>query len=153
MNPEPSEELSGPQNEIAETDIIFECPHCAKSMAIDRRGAGLMISCPDCGTRVRVPGPDPQESAITGDAISSNDPHTRDLAQALDQSREKIQQLMGHLDDARQRRSTLVKKRIQESIRLGQVSDELAVIQAAVDRIVSMLQDAMNEHADDDDEW
>jgi DNA-directed RNA polymerase subunit RPC12/RpoP len=54
---------SGPANEIVETDIIFECPHCAKSMAIDQRGGGLMISCPDCGSRIQVPHPEEGWSA------------------------------------------------------------------------------------------
>ncbi len=150
------EEGSGPQTEIAESDIIFECPQCAKSMAIDRRGAGLMISCPDCGTRVRVPAPDlldPDLSTAVREAGTSNDPHARNLVQALDHSRDKVQQLMRHLDETRQRRSDLEKKRIQESMRLGRIGDELAIIQAAIDRITGILQDALNEHADDGDSW
>jgi len=156
MNSLPSGEFTGPHNEIAETDIIFECPHCAKSMAIDRRGAGLMISCPDCGTRIRVPesdGLDVAPEPLVDDHLSSNNPKMRDLAQALNQSREKVQQLMRLLDEARQRRGMLEKRRIAEAGRLGKIGDELAVIQSAIDRMAGLIQDALAEHADDGDDW
>lgn len=156
MNAETSEEFPGPQNEIADTDIIFECPHCAKSMAIDRRGAGLMISCPDCGTRIRVPYTDGLEipsASVSGDPSLAIEPQTRDLAQALHQSREKVQQLIRLLDEARHRRITLEKMRLVEAGRLGKISDELAVIQSAIDRIAGLLEDAITEHADDGDGW
>ncbi len=48
-------------NEIKETDIIFDCPNCAKSLAIDYRGAGLSIPCTDCGQYVDVPIPEGME--------------------------------------------------------------------------------------------
>ena len=35
-------------DEIPETDIVFECPHCGKSLSIDPRGAGLVIRCTQC---------------------------------------------------------------------------------------------------------
>lgn len=48
-------------NEIKETDIIFDCPNCGKSLAIDYRGAGLTIPCTDCGQYVDVPIPEGME--------------------------------------------------------------------------------------------
>ena len=44
--------------EIRDTDIVFDCPHCGHSLAIDYRGAGLQISCSECGEPVLVPIPD-----------------------------------------------------------------------------------------------
>ncbi|MFZ4395154.1 MAG: DUF2569 family protein [Kiritimatiellia bacterium] len=44
--------------EITENDIVFDCPHCGKSLAIDRRAAGTRVVCPDCQNQVRVPIPD-----------------------------------------------------------------------------------------------
>lgn len=44
--------------EIRDTDIVFDCPHCGKNLVIDYRGAGLQISCSDCGRDVLVPIPD-----------------------------------------------------------------------------------------------
>lgn len=54
-----SEELD--VSEIPETDILFECPHCGKSLSIDQRGAGLVIRCTQCGNQVTVPIPDGME--------------------------------------------------------------------------------------------
>jgi ribosomal protein S27E len=44
--------------EIRDTDISFDCPHCGKNLVIDYRGAGLQIDCTECGASVLVPIPD-----------------------------------------------------------------------------------------------
>ena len=44
--------------DIRDTDIVFDCPHCGKNLVIDYRGAGLQISCSECGETVLVPIPD-----------------------------------------------------------------------------------------------
>ena len=43
--------------EIRDTDIVFDCPHCSKTLVIDYRGAGLQINCSECGKDVLVPIP------------------------------------------------------------------------------------------------
>lgn len=53
-----SESQSDSDSEIKESDIIFDCPLCGKSLAIDFRGAGLTIPCTDCGESVVVPIPE-----------------------------------------------------------------------------------------------
>ncbi len=47
-----------PETEIRDTDIVFDCPHCGHNLAIDYRGAGLQITCVNCGENVLVPIPD-----------------------------------------------------------------------------------------------
>ena len=47
--------------EILDTDIVFDCPHCGKNLVIDYRGAGLQITCSECGESVLVPIPDGME--------------------------------------------------------------------------------------------
>ncbi len=49
--------------EIRDTDIVFDCPRCGKSLVIDYRGAGLQIECSTCGSEVLVPIPDGMELA------------------------------------------------------------------------------------------
>lgn len=44
--------------DIRDTDIVFDCPHCGKTLVIDYRGAGLEINCSSCGESVLVPIPD-----------------------------------------------------------------------------------------------
>lgn len=46
------------ETEIRDTDIVFDCPHCGHNLAIDYRGAGLQITCVNCGESVLVPIPD-----------------------------------------------------------------------------------------------
>lgn len=62
-----SENLNEVQTETAEdsqevqindTDIVFDCPHCGHNLCIDYRGAGLQITCSECGEAVLVPIPD-----------------------------------------------------------------------------------------------
>ena len=48
-------------NEIRDTDISFDCPHCGKNLVIDYRGAGLQVQCSECGEQVLVPIPDGME--------------------------------------------------------------------------------------------
>ncbi len=45
-------------DEIRVTDIVFDCPHCGHNLAIDYRGAGLQITCVECGQPVQVPIPE-----------------------------------------------------------------------------------------------
>ena len=52
---------NGDETEIRDTDIVFDCPHCGKNLVIDYRGAGLQISCSECGETVLVPIPDGME--------------------------------------------------------------------------------------------
>ena len=52
---------NGDETEIRDTDIVFDCPHCGKSLVIDYRGAGLQINCTECGEPVLVPIPDGME--------------------------------------------------------------------------------------------
>jgi len=54
---------SAEEAEIRDTDIVFDCPQCGKSLVIDYRGAGLQINCSECGEPVLVPIPDGMQLA------------------------------------------------------------------------------------------
>ncbi len=56
-----AEHENAEEAEIRDTDIVFDCPHCGKNLVIDYRGAGLQISCSECGEPVLVPIPDGME--------------------------------------------------------------------------------------------
>jgi len=51
------EETEG-EEDIGDTDIVFDCPHCGHNLVIDYRGAGLQINCAKCGQAVSVPIPE-----------------------------------------------------------------------------------------------
>jgi predicted RNA-binding Zn-ribbon protein involved in translation (DUF1610 family) len=103
--------------ELQPTDIIFECPQCGKSLAIDVRGAGYLVKCPDCGTQLQVPGFESEEEG----ASAPVPPPAGDLAATVQ-----------HLE----------RLRALDHERLQQVSGEVALIQASLDRIVGLLEDA-----------
>ena len=106
--------------EIGPEDIIFNCPKCGKSLTIDVRGA---VPCPDCGTQVMVPS---GENAADSDAEG-------------DLSPEEMHQSLATLVD---RIHELEKLRALDMVRREKVSEQVALIQAAIDRIVSIVQDA-----------
>lgn len=105
--------------EIGPEDIVFNCPRCGKSLTIDRRGAGLMVPCPDCSSQVMVPGSEAgDEEELTQEEA------TESLSLMVDRIRE------------------LEKAHAMDSVRLEKISEQLALIQAAVDRIVDIVQEA-----------
>lgn len=58
---EAGQDMSGSDGQdvqINDTDIVFDCPHCGHNLCIDYRGAGLQITCSECGEPVLVPIPD-----------------------------------------------------------------------------------------------
>ena len=57
--------------EVRDTDIVFDCPHCSKTLVIDYRGAGLQISCSECGKDVLVPIPDGMELSSSSRPVAT----------------------------------------------------------------------------------
>jgi hypothetical protein len=101
------------QEAIGANDIVFECPHCTKSLAIDCRGAGLAIRCPDCGGEVTVPIPAGVDitdldrlGAIEVKGVDENEDQTR-----MPESRDEMRLLMSELEELRFRRRYLEKQR------------------------------------------
>lgn len=83
-------------DEIRATDIVFDCPHCNHNLAIDYRGAGLQITCVECGSPVQVPIPD-------GMKIDDLDLSTGELLSQLFQTRrmlQKSEQNVAELEEA-----------------------------------------------------
>lgn len=124
--------------EYQEGDIIFDCPECQKSIAIDPRGAGLMITCPDCRERVQVPFPEEDELALE-EALGSEE-QLNEYADALSISQGKVREQMNTLEAVSKRRDFLEKMRVENMDALRVVKQEMVIIQDAVDRIASALQ-------------
>ena len=99
-------------------DIVFECPKCGKSLAIDPRGMGMVVTCPDCQTPIQVPELDGGDQ--TGEETQITEIPV-DLA-------ERVQLL--------ERFHAMDQERIQ------QISAEVGLIQAALDRVVALITDA-----------
>lgn len=81
---------------VTEKDILFDCPHCAKSLVIDERAAGLVIQCPKCSKEVEVP----QKAHVTG-ALEHHDAATLE---------EKMSQLETRMSENRMQHTETVNK-------------------------------------------
>ena len=135
---------------VAANDIVFDCPHCGKSLAIDARGAGLMINCPECQLDVQVPGVPLSERQADAAQPAAQAPHPPDISEALEASHAKIERLVASLEEVRDRRRYLEKIRSDNMARFELISKDLVTIQNAVDRIVAIIQDATAEKSPED---
>ncbi len=122
------------QEEVPETDIIFECPHCEKALSIDPRGAGLVIRCTQCGQPVTVPIPEGLE-------IDDFDATPEELSIQLLSARQHLAKAQAHTHE------------IEAELASLRAFHESAVTQAAEqarlrDRIRSRLSEAARLQAD-----
>jgi transcription elongation factor Elf1 len=125
--------------DIKDTDIVFDCPHCGKSLAIDYRGAGLMIPCTDCGKNVQVPIPEGME--ITDVDISDEEKEGRivNLRRSLAGSEMRIKQLEAEIEELTVRRDQLEKVRAENMFRFGTILEKTGVIQKSLEDIAVAL--------------
>lgn len=129
-------EPANEKSEFTDDDIIFECPFCAKSMAIDKRGMGLTINCPQCNGLVRVP--TVSESTESGDAPHAVNMPVEGLADALDESRDEIESLRRKIEELEALRSKFEYQSSEQEKKLTSLRREFGNIQSALDQ-VSML--------------
>lgn len=135
-------------------DILFDCPNCGKNLGIDARGAGLVVTCPDCGTKMQVPMSIPEAQALAGTdkppagpGIEPGNMSAADYTEvAKPASREEILQEKVHrlqltMEEVLDRKRELEKLRIDYALRFERIREEMATIQGALDRMVDILQD------------
>jgi transcription elongation factor Elf1 len=126
-------------DEIQDTDIIFDCPNCGKSLAIDYHGAGLNIPCTDCGKLVEVPIPEGMEIA---DIDSNQEEQTivvLNLRKSLAEAADKIQHLTDEVHELNSRREALEKIRTDQIYRFGAIVEKTGVIQKSMDDIAEAI--------------
>ena len=110
-------------------DVVFECENCGHSLCIDRVASGFAVTCPHCGMEQKVPG-EQMDFAAVGDETVADD--TGAEMPAADDELTQLRLRNEHLENAL----------AAQHGRLEQISREMALIQAAIDRIVGVLQDA-----------
>ena len=133
---------TGDPSDIRDTDIVFDCPFCSKSLAIDCRGAGLSIACPDCGNKIQVPIPEGMELF---DIDSTNEEqevriiHMREIISSL---QTRIRELETDAEDLRARRDSLENLRTENSLRFDVIGKEIDAVQRSMLRIAEVLASA-----------
>lgn len=109
-------------------DVVFDCVSCGRSLCIDTVASGFTIICPHCSTEQQVPGEMMEsEESVEGGMDASAD------VEELRLQKEQIENMLA----------------VQQG-RLEQISREMALIQAAIDRIVGLLQDSQVEPSNED---
>jgi hypothetical protein len=133
--------------EVKETDIVFGCPHCTKSLAIDYRGAGLFIICPDCNNRIQVPIPEGMELSDLDSTVEEQTARIIHLRELLQASQDRIRQLEREVADLEGRRKDLEALRVENLRRIGDISEDLGRIEQATARISTILKRATDASA------
>lgn len=100
-------ELYRDANEIKETDIVFDCPNCGKSLAIDYRGAGLTIPCTDCGQYVDVPIPEGMEVTDIDSSDEEQEIRILNLRRSLGAAETRIAEMEVRIRDMEAKQSSL----------------------------------------------
>lgn len=121
---------------IQPNDIVFDCPHCGKSMAIDGEGAGMAITCPDCQNVIQVPYADTMAAETAADANQMQLLHEQ-----LSAAQNRVADLAADLDLANRKIEHLEKSQSDLKTHLEQMSTEWGVIQNALDRVMALMQE------------
>lgn len=121
--------------EIRDTDIVFDCPHCGKSLVIDYQGAGLIITCTQCHKPVQVPIPE-------GMQISDLDQGPENLQAQLSTLRAALEKSERGQRELEMKVAALEEKRVSmERARAGQIH-RLAEIRGACEHVQRVLNES-----------
>lgn len=130
-----SDESIQNSEEIKDTDIVFDCPYCGKSLAIDYHGAGLNIPCSDCGKLVAVPIPEGMELGDIDGTTEEQELTIINLRKALVAAEEKVKRLEADVSEMNSRRESLEKIRTDQIYRFGAIMEKNGIIQKALNEI------------------
>jgi transcription elongation factor Elf1 len=119
-------------SEIKDSDIVFDCPHCGKSLAIDYRGAGLTIPCSDCGRNVEVPIPDGMQISDVDSTAGEQEIRILNLRRSLQNAESRIDRIESELRDVLARRDELEKSRGECLRNSAQILEKLGAIEKAM---------------------
>jgi len=135
MTDEPLDESS----EIKETDIVFDCPHCGKSLAIDYRGAGLTIPCTDCGKTCEVPIPEGMEITDIDSSDEEQEMRILNLRRSLSAAEHRIDQLETEIEELHARREVLEREHAEHTAQQGVSEDAIHALREALADAVAAL--------------
>ncbi len=127
--------------DIKDTDIIFDCPHCGKSLAIDYRGAGLTIPCSDCGTEVQVPIPEGMELTDIDSTEEEQEIRILHLRNSLTAAESRIAALEGELEEINERRKYLEASRTRNMRCFKTIREKTEVIGKALSQIADAIKE------------
>ena len=129
-------------------DIVFECGVCGKSLVINSLGAGLAVTCPDCGAEQQVPlaggvevaSPAVEPTAAPAVADEQKVEHELpEISDVLADAREQVNALTLENDELQFRRRFLEKRHALATQNLQALRREMIAIRKAMDRTEAIL--------------
>ena len=145
------EDNTGNPKQIEADDIIFDCPHCGKNLAIDARGAGLAIRCPDCGGDIQVPIPEGVDITDIDrlGALDAREAAGGEASARRPESPDEGPVQMTELEELRFRRRDLEKRQAAAVKELLSLQTQVADLRAALDQVEDTLKRLLAPAADD----
>lgn len=138
------------EDEIKETDIIFDCPHCSKSLAIDYRGAGLTITCSDCGNDIEVPIPDGMEIGDVDSSQEDKELRVIHLRRSLQHAQDRILGLENTVEDLLQRRDELERQQTRQRWERASLEERLGAMEESLQSLNASFRELMQAIQGDD---
>jgi transcription elongation factor Elf1 len=126
-------------DDIRPTDIVFDCPHCGKSLAIDYRGAGLTIPCTDCGRDVEVPIPEGMEMFDIDSSDEEQEIRILNLRKSLTAAEARISELENAMDGLTESHERLKTTYGKVSTRFAAILTQVAGIKRSLVEIGAAL--------------
>lgn len=136
--------------QLSGRDILFECGNCGKSLAIDYRGAGLNVNCPQCESELEVPIPEGFDLAELDKEMSDSVETVMDMQKpTLEQSDKpaapsagddaQVAALKTELEALRAQRRYLEQQHVNMLKTIKAVNREVAEFHKALDELTAML--------------
>ena len=125
--------------EIKDTDIIFECPHCSKSLAIDYHAAGLSIPCTDCGKLVVVPIPNGMELSDLDTSAEDQGALIIHLREVVLDCQTRTRLLEAMVEEFKKQRKNNESRAAELARQFEKFSHDIEAISRAVDQINTAL--------------
>jgi transcription elongation factor Elf1 len=127
--------------DVKDTDIVFDCPKCGKSLAIDYRGAGLTIACSDCGEQVQVPIPEWMEITDLDSSAEEQEVRILNLRRSLAAAEYRIEHLEERIGELSAAKERLDKLRQEDQLRFASLTGHVELMQQTLQETWKILQE------------
>jgi transcription elongation factor Elf1 len=132
------------------SDILFECGQCGKSLAIDCRGAGLNVHCPECDSELEVPIPEgfdlaELDKAISDSAVADREvrvqtPNSDDEVAAISAAADaEINRLKAEIETIHAQQTDLTSQNAEMLEAIKAVKSQIDKLHEALDKLASLL--------------
>jgi hypothetical protein len=134
-----SEEIKQVDDQILETDIVFDCPHSLKSLAIDYHGAGLTIPCTDCNELVVVPIPDGMDMSDLDSSDSDLEVRLINLRNILKETESKMTNYKNKIENLQELNSQLERQKAVYLSKIVPLMKRLDILSENLSEVIEIM--------------